>query len=147
MVVAFITTYAIDAYYHERCDFESRSSEVHSIQHNVIKCVSDVRMLVVSPASPVPSSKTDRHDIAEILLKGALNSITLTLTPWKLNIMTTLATTLGVHSVWQMGIFTDWSVEYITTYITESRMLLDVRVAKTRCNKHLIFIRCSGHST
>ena len=55
--------------------------EVYSIQHYVIKFVSDLRhvggyrrvLLVPSP------NKTDRHDIIEILLKVALNTITLTL--------------------------------------------------------------------
>ena len=36
-----------------------------------------------SPSTPVSSTnKTDRHDIAEILLKVALNTITLTLISW-----------------------------------------------------------------
>jgi hypothetical protein len=37
-----------------------------------------------SPGTPMSSNnKTDRHDVTEILLKGALNIITLTLTPRK----------------------------------------------------------------
>jgi len=40
MVVGF--TYAISAYHHKRCEFESRSDEVYSIQHYVIKFVSDL---------------------------------------------------------------------------------------------------------
>ena len=37
-----------------------------------------------SPGTPVsPTNKTDRHDITEILLKVALNAITLTLTSAK----------------------------------------------------------------
>ena len=46
--------------------------EVYSIQHYVMKFVSD---LVVSSIN-----KTDNHDITEILLKVALNTITLILT-------------------------------------------------------------------
>jgi hypothetical protein len=47
-----------------------------SIQHYVIKFVSDLRQWF-SPGTPVSSTnKTDRHDIAEILLKVALNTIT-----------------------------------------------------------------------
>jgi hypothetical protein len=46
--------------------------KVYSIQHYVMKFVSD---LVVSSVN-----KTDNHDITEILLKVALNTITLTLT-------------------------------------------------------------------
>ena len=43
MVVGFITTYAISAYYHWHCEFESRTGEVYSIQYYVIKFVSDLR--------------------------------------------------------------------------------------------------------
>jgi hypothetical protein len=43
MVVGFTTTYAISAYHHERCEFESRPGNVHSVQHYVIKFVSDLR--------------------------------------------------------------------------------------------------------
>ena len=39
-VVGYTTTYAISAYYHQRCEFECRSGEVYSIQHYVIKVVS-----------------------------------------------------------------------------------------------------------
>jgi hypothetical protein len=39
MVVGFITTYAIS------CEFESRSGEVYSIQHYVIKFASDSRQV------------------------------------------------------------------------------------------------------
>jgi hypothetical protein len=50
--------------------------EVYSIQHYVIKFVSDLRQvggfLVTSVSS---TNKTDRHDITEILLKVALNTI------------------------------------------------------------------------
>jgi hypothetical protein len=57
--------------------FESRSCEVYSTQHYVIKFVSDLRQVGFFP--PVSSTnKTDRHDITVILLKVALNSITLT---------------------------------------------------------------------
>jgi hypothetical protein len=48
--------------------------EVYSIQHYVIKFVSD--FLWFSPGTPVSSTnKTDRHNITEILLKVALNTI------------------------------------------------------------------------
>jgi hypothetical protein len=51
--------------------------EVYSIQHYVIKFVSDLRQvggfLRFSPVSS--TNKTDRHDMAEILLKVALNII------------------------------------------------------------------------
>jgi hypothetical protein len=43
IVVGFTITYAISAYHHKSCEFESRSDEVYSIQHYVIKFVSDLR--------------------------------------------------------------------------------------------------------
>ena len=43
MVVGFIITYAISAYHNYRCEFESLSGEVYSIQHYVIKFASDLR--------------------------------------------------------------------------------------------------------
>jgi hypothetical protein len=53
--------------------------EVYLIQHYVIKFVSDLRQVWFSPGTPVSSTnKTDRFAIAEILLKVALNTITLT---------------------------------------------------------------------
>jgi hypothetical protein len=36
MVVEFKITYAISAYHHVGCEFESRADEMHSIQHYVI---------------------------------------------------------------------------------------------------------------
>ena len=48
--------------------------EVYSIQHYVIKFVSEVQQVMVSS-----TNKTDRHDIIEILLKVSLNTITLTI--------------------------------------------------------------------
>jgi len=57
----------------ERCEFEPRSGEVYTIQHYVIK------FAVGWWFSPVSSTnKTHHHDITEILLKVALNTITLT---------------------------------------------------------------------
>ena len=69
------TIYAIGAYHHWCCEFESRSGR--GVQHNVIKFVSDLRQVGgFSAGTPVSSTnKTDRHDIAEILLKVALNTI------------------------------------------------------------------------
>ena len=49
---------------------------VYSIQHYVIKFVSDLRQVCgCSLVSPV-SNNTDRHHIAEMLLKVLLNTIT-----------------------------------------------------------------------
>ena len=51
------------------------NGEVYSIQHSLIKCVSDLRQ--VSGFLRIlwfpPHKKTDRHDITKILLKVALN--------------------------------------------------------------------------
>jgi hypothetical protein len=45
MVVGFTIIYAISAYHHKRCEFESCSGEVYLIQHYVIKFVSDLRQV------------------------------------------------------------------------------------------------------
>jgi len=56
--------------------------EVYSIQHYVIKFVSDLQVATgrwFSLGTPVSSTnKTDRHDITEIVLKVALNTINIT---------------------------------------------------------------------
>ena len=53
--------------------------EVYLIQHYVIKFISDFRHWWFSSGTTVSSTnKTDCNDIAEILLKVALNTITLT---------------------------------------------------------------------
>jgi hypothetical protein len=80
IVVGFTTTYAISAYHHWSCEFESRSDEMYSIQHYVIKVWQWLaKGWWFSPGTPVSSSnKTDHHNIAEILLKVALNTTTLT---------------------------------------------------------------------
>ena len=52
--------------------------EVYSIQHYVLKFVSDLRWF--SPGPPVSSTnETESRDITEILLKMALNTIILSL--------------------------------------------------------------------
>ena len=72
--IGFKTTCAISAYHHCCFEFESSTSEVCSIQHYVIKFVSDLWQ--VFRCTPVSSTnKTNRHVIAEILLKVALNTI------------------------------------------------------------------------
>jgi hypothetical protein len=43
MAIGFKTTYAISAHQRYSCVFKSRSIEVYSIQHYVIKFVSDLR--------------------------------------------------------------------------------------------------------
>jgi len=56
--------------------------EVYSTQHYVIKFVSDLRQVGgFLPGTLVSSTnKTDRHDITEILMKMALNTMNLKLT-------------------------------------------------------------------
>jgi hypothetical protein len=61
-------TYVISVYHHLRGEFESRSGELYSIQHRVT-CGRSVDS---------STNKTDRHDIVEILLKVALDIITIT---------------------------------------------------------------------
>jgi hypothetical protein len=72
MVVRYTTTYAISAYHHG-CEVESRSRR--GVQHYVIKFVGDLRQVVFSGYSVSSTNKTERHDITEILLKVALNTI------------------------------------------------------------------------
>ena len=45
MVYGFTTTCAISAYHHCCCEFEAHSVEVFSIQHYVIKFISDLRQV------------------------------------------------------------------------------------------------------
>jgi hypothetical protein len=81
MVVKFTTTYTITACHQESCEFESRSWRDVLVSY-VIRCVSD-RLAAgrwFPPGTPVYSTnKTDQHDITEILLKVALNTIPLIL--------------------------------------------------------------------
>ena len=45
MVVGSLATYVISVYHHQCCEFQSRSAEVYSIQHYVIKLVSDLQQV------------------------------------------------------------------------------------------------------
>jgi hypothetical protein len=56
-----------------------RFSQSLILQHYVIQFVSDLREVGFSPVTPV-SFTNECHDITEILLKVALNTITLTVT-------------------------------------------------------------------
>jgi hypothetical protein len=68
MVVGFKTTYAISAYHHWWCEFESRSGR--GVQHYVITFVSDATGMWFSPDPSVSSTNTtERYDMTEILLK------------------------------------------------------------------------------
>ena len=58
--------------------------EVYSIQDYVIKCVSNLWQdngFFLSGTPVSSTNKTDRHNIAEILLNSSLNTITRTLPP------------------------------------------------------------------
>jgi len=55
--------------------FNPAHGEVYSIQHYVIKFVSDWWVSLGTPVSS--TNKTDHHDITETLFKVALNTITL----------------------------------------------------------------------
>ena len=70
MVVGFTTTCAITT---EVVSSNHIHGEVYSIQHYVIKFVSDLRQVgAFSPGTAVSyTNKTDHHDITEILLKVA----------------------------------------------------------------------------
>ena len=78
MIVRFTTTYEISTYH-----LESHTSGVYSIQHFVITFVSDLRQNggFIQVFRFSPPKKTDHHDITEILLKVASNTITPTLEP------------------------------------------------------------------
>ena len=65
-----------------RCEFESHSGEVYSIQHYVIKIVSDLQQVsdfLWVLRFPPPIKLID--DLTEILLKVVLDTITLNLMP------------------------------------------------------------------
>jgi hypothetical protein len=81
MVVGFTTTYAISAYHH--CSSEFEFSLMRGVLNTTL-CDKGCQWLVTgrwfSPGTPVFfTNKTDHHHITEILLKKALNIITLTL--------------------------------------------------------------------
>ena len=80
-VVGFTTPYPISTIHHYRCEFESCSGEVSSIQYYVIKFVSDFRrvcgFLLVFQFPPPMKLTTMIYLVTEILLKVLLNNITL----------------------------------------------------------------------
>ena len=72
---------------HAECDIFSKLfhlskytcvDEVYSIQQYMIQFVSDLRQVGCFSGTPISSTnKTDHHDITEILMKVALNTINL----------------------------------------------------------------------
>jgi hypothetical protein len=77
MVVGFTTAYALSAKHHYICEFEPRSWRGvldTTLGDNVCQWLTTGRWF--SLGTPVSSiNKTDCHDITEILLKVALNTI------------------------------------------------------------------------
>jgi hypothetical protein len=77
ILVGFITTCAINAYHHLSCEFKShlwRGVLDTTLCNKVCQWLATGRWF--SPGMLVSSTnKTDRHDITEILLKVALNTI------------------------------------------------------------------------
>jgi hypothetical protein len=74
MVVAFTTTYAISAYHHKSCEFESCS------WRGVLDTTLCARDQMFSLGTLVSfTNKTDSQDITDILLKVPLNTFTLIL--------------------------------------------------------------------
>ena len=83
LIVGFTTTCAISAYHYDKLWVRIllMASSRYSIQHYMIVCHWLATGQWFSLSNPVFfTNKTDRHDIIEILLKVALNTITLTLT-------------------------------------------------------------------
>ena len=81
IVVGFTTTYAISAYHHWSCEFETR---LWRGLLDTTSCDKVCQWLVTgqcfSPGTRVSSTnKTDHHDISEILLNVVLNTINLNL--------------------------------------------------------------------
>jgi hypothetical protein len=74
MVVGFTTTYAITT---KVVSSNPAHGEAYSIQYYVIKSAND--LLQGFSTGITVFNQTDSHDIVEILLKVALNTITLTL--------------------------------------------------------------------
>ena len=74
MVVTFKTTYAISAYHHSSCKLESCSwpGVLDTTLCDKVLLVTCGRLVIFTRYSGFSTNKTDRHDIAEILLKLTL---------------------------------------------------------------------------
>ena len=84
MVVRFTTTYAISAYHHWCCEFESRSG--WQLCDKVCQWLATGRWFSPGPLGS-STNKTDRHDITEVLLKVAINTIKQTNIPERVKII------------------------------------------------------------
>ena len=90
----FVIVFSFSVDWSKVVSSNSAHGEVYSIQHYVIKFVSDLRQVGGFLRPPISSTnKTDLHDITEILLKVASNTITPT------------SFTIGFHlRIWLMNI-------------------------------------------
>ena len=75
MIVGFTTTHVVSDYHQYSCEFESQLGEDTTLCDKV--CQWHAAGQWFSTCTPVSSTnKTERHDITELLLKVALNTIT-----------------------------------------------------------------------
>ena len=109
MVVGFTTTYTISGYYHKSGEFEFCS---WGGVLDTTLCDKVCQWLVAdwwfSPGTPVSSTnKTNLHDITEILLKVAINTITLIPTLF-LFIFHKFDLSLGIEPHWWYNVYCGW---------------------------------------
>ena len=74
MVVGFTTTYAIGTYHYQCCELEAHSGDT-TLCDKISLSVTCNRSVVFSGTPISSNNKTNRHDLTEILLKVALNTI------------------------------------------------------------------------
>ena len=73
MIVGFTSTCAVSAYHQYSYEFQPVHGEVYSIQHYLMKFVSNLQQVgVFFPGTPISSTnKINRHNITEIVCKVA----------------------------------------------------------------------------
>ena len=146
MVVGYTANYAISAYNHWCCEFESRSG--WGVQHSVIKFVSD--MWQVNGSS---TNKSDRHDITEILLKVTLNTIRfdkdtflhMTHFPEDEAYYLSMATLKYMENIHAHQAITFWNCKNSLIYIYFVKTHLNIvllRATVVRCFRWPIFCSC-----
>ena len=102
MVVGFTTTCAISANHHKSCEFEHRSWR--GVLDTTL-CDKVCQWLVAgrwfSPGTTVSSTnKADRHDITDILLKVALNTMNINQT-W-IHVLLVFSTVVNWSALWRL---------------------------------------------